>query len=371
MSAKFQGVEIDVTDIPDVLERSEKSGNRKPPLFLALPGVGKSQQHEAYAAATNRKFYDVRLGYYTPSDVRGFPVPNRDTHVMEFFVSEDFPQDPDESCLIHWDELTNALPATQKCALQGILDRKVGQFTFPRDSLMSASGNRTSHHSHCESLSMALVDRFAIYNVRPGVNGTIGYIQEIGGSPLVTAFLSQTAGALYDPEVVNDNWDGEENIPSARSFERLSELCCSYESEDDAANDRLLQAHAAAYIGTKNGKLFANFVKLSAKVGDISNLIRDPEKCKLPEEMSIKWIIACKLVTAAKPETVGACLTIARRLVPDPDGRLAILETFVGKSMQRSRPELLSATYTDPATGKPRQSALTEWTVKNAKSLVR
>lgn len=364
-------IEIRVTDIPDILERSEKAGNRKPPLFLALPGLGKSQQHAVYAAATGRKFYDIRLGYYTPSDVRGFGVPNRETHTMEFFISEDLPPaGSDESVLIHWDELTNALPATQKCALQGVLDRKIGQYSFPRDSLMSASGNRTSHNSHCESLSMALVDRFAIYNVIPGLDDTMNYLQDIGGAPLVVAFLSQTASALYDPDVVTEDWDGEENIPSARSFERLSELIKSYKSEDDAANDRLLTAHAAGCIGTKNGKLFANFVQLSSKVGDVTHLINNADTCKIPNEMSIRWIIACKLVSAAKPETVEPVLHLARRLLPDPDGRLSILETFVGKSLQRSRPELMT-TPIKGADGKPKQSALTEWTIKNAEALTR
>jgi hypothetical protein len=333
--------EITTNDISSVLDRSSKAGNRKPPLFMGIYGLGKSQQATKFAADSGREYVDYRLTYKTFNDVRGFGIPNREDKTMEFFMDEDLPQDPNGSYLMHWEEITNAMPSVQKVAMQGILDRRIGRYHFPKDTIMMASGNKLAHKTGVERMLAALADRFAIYHVRPDLDSYMGYLQEHSKSSEVLAFLSSNPNATYDFDI--KKWDGESNLPTFRSFDRLDDLAASYKDGREMAADPLLRAHAASCVGPKYGDQFAQYVKLTTEVGDVAKMIEEADTCTIPSAVDIKWLIACRAIVLATKDNVGQVLLLAHRLT-DPTRQseeMQAMESFVGNTIKRRKQDLL------------------------------
>ena len=334
-------IEITTNDIFDVIQRSALAGNRKPPIFLGPYGLGKSHSAAAFAAHDNREYIDFRLSYYTFNDVRGFGVPNRDKGVMEFLPTEDFPTNPDGRYLFHWEELTNCHPTTQKVAMQGILDRRVGNYHFPKDTIMMASGNRLGERTYVERLAAALADRLAFYHVRPDLDSFLGHMETHAQSDYVYAYVQANPEAPYSYDI--SKWDGESNLPTFRSLDRLDELVASYATADEIISDRLFAAHAASCIGPQRGREFAEFIKLTATVGNVADMLKDPLHCNLPQRTDLAWLVACKLISLADVTNFGAVLTISHRLT-DPHMRepndLQAMESYVGNAVRRRKPEV-------------------------------
>lgn len=351
-------MEITTNDIASVLDRSAKCGNKMPPIFLAPYGIGKSYSAAAWAAATQREYIDLRLAYYTFNEVRGFGVPDRDRGVMTFLPTEEFPQDPNGRYLVHWEELTNCMPQTQKVALQGFLDRRVGNYRFPADTIMMASGNRLKDKAHVERMSAALMNRMAVYHVRPDLSSFMGYLGKHGQSDIVFAFIQANQNAPYDYKIAE--WDGESNLPTFRSFERLDELMASYADSNEVLNDPLLPAEAVARVGPKHGRMFAEFAKLTAAVGDVGQMIDDADRCAIPDRVDLRWIIGCKVIGMATKDNIENCLVLAHRLNDparsNPDD-LLMIESFVGNTIRRRREDIL------------RTPTMVKWVVKHGKQL--
>lgn len=350
--------EITSNDIPSVLERNLKAGNRKPPLLLAYYGLGKSMQGNKFAKNNGMHYIDYRAAYKTFNDVRGFGVPNRESGKMEFLIDEDFDFVDDKPNCLHFEEILNASQQTQKPLMQAMLDRRIGKFKFPADTFIFGSSNRLSQKTGVERLLAALADRFAIFHVRPDIDSYKGYLEQNGKAPEVLAFLSANPNATYDFDI--KKWDGESNLPTFRSFDRLDDLTASYTNIREAADDPLFRANAASCVGAKYGEMFAQFIKLASRIGDVRDMIDNADTCKIPSEPDIKWLVACRAITEANKDNLPNVLTLAHRL-SDPDQQtpdaLLSMESFVGNSIRRRKQDLLSV------------PAMLNWQLKHADAL--
>lgn len=318
------------------------SGNAKPPLFLGPVGVGKSSQARAFAEKHGYHYIDYRLSQKTFNDVRGFGVPNRKTGKMEFLMDEDLDFVDDKPNLFHCEELLNALQAVQKPALQITLDRRIGLKPLPADTLIMASSNRLTDKAGVERMIASLADRFSIYHVRPDIDSFMDYMEQFADAR-VLAFLKINSDAPYNFKM--KDWDGESNFPTFRSFEALDKLLKSYGAED-VSRDPLFPAHAAGCIGPKYGAMFAQFIKLTSKVGDVDKMLEDASTCKIPAEPDLRWVIACRLISMAERKNLDNVLLLAHRLSEpnDTSWRLnsqpTTMQTYVATSLIKRKPDL-------------------------------
>lgn len=241
--------------------------------------------------------------------------------------------------------------------MQGMLDRKIGQYEFPEDTVMFASGNRLSHKTGVERMLAALADRLAIYHVRPDLDSYMAYLQTNGKSSEVLAYLSSNPTATYDFDI--QKWDSESNLPTFRSFDRLDELAASYEDSVEMSKDPLLRAHAAACVGPKQGEQFAQFVKLTSSVGDVGKMIDEADTCRIPNEVDIKWLIACRAIVLATKDNLDQVLLLSHRLTDTDNSsrNLQAMESFVGNTIKRRKPDLM------------RTKAMIDWHIKHGDAL--
>lgn len=331
-------------DIIPVLERSTKAGNKKPPLFLGWYGMAKSLMIQKFCEQNDYHFIDFRIAYKTFNDVRGFPMPNRETGIMEWFPDEDWDWHPTKRNVILFDEIGQGAISTFKASMQAMLDRCVGKMKFPEGTIVCAASNKLDQKTGCQRMLAALVDRFAIYDVRPDIGGFQRYLEKEGKSPEVLAFINANSDAPYNFKL--DDWSGEENLPTFRSFSRLDELVASYDSAEEASSDPLLVPHAQSCVGPKYGTMFASFLKLASKVGDVGRMVDECRTCNIPTEPNLQWLVACRLITLANKENIKNVLTLAQRLSTpnDPDWKSrkepSMMQMFVGNGLRRRRSDL-------------------------------
>jgi hypothetical protein len=335
---------ITSSDIVPVLERSAKAGNRKPPLFLGWYGLAKSMMVKKFADDNGYHFIDFRVAYKTFNDVRGFPMPNRETGIMEWFPDEDWDFHPTKRNVICFDEIGQGQVSTFKATMQAILDRRVGKMEFPEGTIICAASNKLDQKTGCQRMLAALVDRFAIYEVRPDIMSFQSHLEQEGKSPEVLAFINANSDAPYNFKI--EDWSGEENLPTFRSFSRLDELVASYDSAVEAASDPLFLQHAQSCVGPKYGSMFAEFIKLASKVGDVGRMVDECRTCDIPKEPNLQWLVACRLITLASKENLKNILTLAQRLSTpnDPDWKSrkepSMMQMFVGNGLRRRRSDL-------------------------------
>jgi len=351
-------VEITTEDIPAVLDRNHKAGNKKPPVFLSLYGLGKSMQAALWAAMKSAHYIDYRGAYKTFNDVRGFGIPNHEEKLMKFYHDEDLDFVEGKMNVLHLEEIGLLSPQTQKVMMQMLLEKRVGKFFFPEDTFIMGSSNMLAHKTGVERWLAALADRVAFFRIRPDFDSFTRYLEKNGKTPELLAFLHSNPHAAYDFKI--KEWDGESNLPTFRSFSRLDELTDSYEDIAEAAADPLFKAHATSCVGPKYGAMYKEFLKLTSKVGDVGKMIEDADRCSIPREPDIKWLVACRSISLADKDNITKVLTLAHRLT-DPNMNdtkdLQMMESFVGNSISRLKKGLLKTT------------ALIEWRVKHGDEL--
>jgi len=242
--------------------------------------------------------------------------------------------------------------------MQMLLEKRVGKFFFPEDTFIMGSSNMLAHKTGVERWLAALADRVAFFRIRPDFDSFTRYLEKNGKTPELLAFLHSNPHAAYDFKI--KEWDGESNLPTFRSFSRLDELTDSYEDIAEAAADPLFKAHATSCVGPKYGAMYKEFLKLTSKVGDVGKMIEDADRCSIPREPDIKWLVACRSISLADKDNITKVLTLAHRLT-DPNMNdtkdLQMMESFVGNSISRLKKGLLKTT------------ALIEWRVKHGDEL--
>ena len=356
-------VEITSDDIPSVLDRNHKAGNKKPPVFLSLYGLGKSMQAALWAATKAAHYIDYRGAYKTFNDIRGFGIPKHPKEEgeigrMEFYPDEDLDFVKGILNVLHLEEIGLVSPQTQKVLMQMLLEKRVGKFFFPEDTFIMGSSNMLAHKTGVERWLAALADRGAFYRIRPDFDSYQRYLMDHGKTPYLLAFLNSNPSAPYDFKI--KEWDGESNLPTFRSFSRLDELTDSYDDIAEAVADPLFRAHATSCVGPKYGEMYTSFLKLTSRVGDVSKMIEDADRCSIPNEPDIKWLIACRSIALADANNIANVLVLAHRLT-DPNmnnpSNLDMMESFVGNSLSRIKKDLLKT------------QALVGWRVKHADEL--
>jgi hypothetical protein len=154
--------------------------DRKRPLFIwGQPGIGKSDIVAMVAKNTNRPLIDIRLPLMEPTDLRGIPyladvkvydnkgklvrdeigVPLTDK-VFRWSNPSDLPTDSESNAIIFFDEMSAAPPSVQAATYQIILNRRIGNYTLPKDVAIVAAGNRVKDKGVAYNMPMPLANRF-------------------------------------------------------------------------------------------------------------------------------------------------------------------------------------------------------------------
>lgn len=171
--------------------------NKIPGMLWGAPGVGKSSivAEICMEYNSNKSLFpngfgliDLRLPQMDPTDLRGIPVPDKETRLCKWFWPEFLP-DPDgkrhpKNGVLFLDEIEKAPPSVKSASLQLILDRRLGEYILPDGWSILAAGNREEDGTFSQPIGAALSNRMCHI--------------EIGVDPIVWIQWAKNNGVIQD-----------------------------------------------------------------------------------------------------------------------------------------------------------------------------
>lgn len=173
--------EVSVTELVDLLSRTYSRAASAGFPFSDVPsamlwgpaGIGKSEAvketAERLASKTGKRVEvtDIRLLLFSPADLRGIPSADAERKFAVWLMPRIFDLDPGEGTIniLFLDEISACTQSIQAAAYQITLDRKIGEFRLPANTIVIAAGNRTTDQSVSYKMPKALCNRLLHFNV--------------------------------------------------------------------------------------------------------------------------------------------------------------------------------------------------------------
>ena len=300
-----------------------------PSMIWGPPGVGKSQVTYSIARQLNAKLYELRANLFDPVDIRGGlkVVEQEDgTYRTRYGIPEDYPDTNYQGTVVlAIEELPNASKATMNGLLQLILDKQIGSYKLPPNTVIVANGNRSVDRAAVNEMPTPVKNRFAHYTLEANIDDWCAWAVNAGIDPAITAFLR------YRPKLLHDMDVSQAAFPTPRSWEML--------------NRKL------PFFGGTHDEEFYAFKKLINDMPDIDKCINAPSSVTVPSDTSICFAVAGALAARADQTTFKAIMQFARRM---PAEYQVIV---VRDSLAKDKTLLQHASFT-------------QWTADNANVLV-
>lgn len=225
------------------------------PFVWGPPGVGKSSIVREIAAEKGWRIIDLRLSLLNPVDLRGLPTVN---HVAKeaVWLPPSFlpPENAKDQGLLFLDEINLAPLSVQAAAYQLILDKKVGDYKFPKTWKIVAAGNREVDKANVFKISAPLANRFVHFTVRPDFYSWKAWAENSDIHPTLIQFLALRPQAIFDAPA-----EAEKAFPSPRSWQFVSDMLTAFSyNEEDNMPDDLVQVVMGA-VGEGTGREMIDF----------------------------------------------------------------------------------------------------------------
>jgi hypothetical protein len=174
------------------------------PMIWGAPGIGKSSIAQALASRLDAKLINFKMLYHEPSDLKGLTFIDSVNCKTVNYLPDFLPDsDSNERILFFFDEFTLLRPDQQSAVLEVLLEKRIGDYKFPKNCLFLAAGNRSEDNCNTFALSHALHNRLIHFEL--SVTDTKEWIQEYAihnnFHPAVLSYISSnTHLLLYRPE---------------------------------------------------------------------------------------------------------------------------------------------------------------------------
>ena len=281
-----------------------------PSMIWGGPGVGKSQVAYEVARQLGAKMFELRANLFDPVDVRGGLkiVEMADgTYRTKYGIPEDYPDSAYQGAVVLFvDELPNASKATQNALLQLILDKKIGTYVLPPQTVIIAAGNRAVDRAAVNEMPTPVKNRFAHYLLEPNVDDWAAWALRKGVDPTLIGFIR------WRPELLNKPDSKENAFPTPRSWEMLNRKLASM------SNDKESQVlGAASVVGDGVAGEFITYRDVETLMPDIEQVLQHPGTTSVPTESSVLYATCGALASKANDTTFAAILKYAGRMPPE------------------------------------------------------
>lgn len=294
----------------------------KRPVFIwGPPGVGKSDTVAQVAKAMGRDLSDVRLSLLDPVDLKGFPVPDMANRQMTWLPADFLPPmevkktvgkgktaaetlvPNDTEGVLFLDELTSAPPAVQGAAYQLILNRKIGNYTLPIGWDIVAAGNREGDRSIVHRMPAALRNRFIHVEYEVNADEWSQWAVSSDIQTEIIAFLRFKSNLLHSFDPSAD----PRAFPTPRTWAFASDILKS--NLPAAVELELLRGT----VGDAAGELTA-FMRVYKDLPTVDEVLMNPDKAALPNELSAKYAISTSLAAKASRDNFDVVMQYVNRL---------------------------------------------------------
>lgn len=210
------------------------------PFLWGPPGVGKSDGIRQIAAGIEEKtgkkviVTDVRLLLFSPIDLRGVPVADKNKEFTDWLKPRIFDMDPSEDVvnILFLDELSAAPQSVQAAAYQITLDRVIGEHKLPDNCIVAAAGNRVTDRSVAFRMPNALANRLCHFDVCVDFDSWKDWAEKNNINSYVLGYLSFDRSKLYAEKIELD----QVAFTTPRSWEFVSNILNVMQEGDDISD---------------------------------------------------------------------------------------------------------------------------------------
>lgn len=291
-------------------------------ILRGRPGVGKSSVLQMVGEALP----DYLPCYIDVANLDlgdlGMPVIDKESMVTHYAPNARFGigRDQNKPVILMLDELGKASRPVLNMLLPVILERRLGDVPLPTGSIVFATTNLDTDGVGDNIPAHAYNRMSEVIVAGPTVDQWLEWGSMNNVSPEVMAFAKQTSEVFQcytelgknekNPYIFNPLSGNTRTFCSPRSLAKASNLI----ENRDVLGDALLPALAGT-IGESAARQMEALVNLSDKLPLFENIVKDPNKTKIPDNDSVSalFILAFMLSSRVNAETLDAVMTYVTR----------------------------------------------------------
>jgi len=258
---------------------------QKVPAFLwGAPGIGKSSIVKQIADEKGVEFIDLRLALMDPTDLKGIPFYDKETHTALWAPPAFLPREGEG--ILFLDELNSAAPAVQSSAYQLILDRRIGEYELPEGWAIVAAGNREGDRGVTYRMPAPLANRFVHFELEVDVDDWREWAYRRGLDARIIAYISYKNEHLFTFDAKSE----AKSFATPRSWEYVGNIL-----QAGIEKSLLLETISGA-IGRDIAVSFLSFLKVMQRLPDIDAIMRG-EVSQQSEEIDVLYALSSGLVS--------------------------------------------------------------------------
>lgn len=274
-----------------------------PTMIWGPPGLGKSQIVYQFAEGLNAKVFELRANLFDPVDIRGGlkVVEQADgTYRTRYGVPEDYPDtNYSGTVVLLIDELPNAPKATQNALLQLTLDRKIGTYSLPENTIIVAAGNRSQDRAAVYEMPTPVKNRFAHYLLEANIDDWAAWALTHNIDDSIISFLR------YRPALLHNMDPNDYSFPTPRTWEMVSRKLPHMDDFFYGVSSLIGDGPAGEYLAHR---------AIRKDLPDIDDLLKNPSVTKVPNDPSTLYAITGALATRSDSNTFENIMKYARRM---------------------------------------------------------
>lgn len=270
----------------DLIEVINSLVEQKVPTFLwGAPGIGKSSIVKHIAKSKDIGFIDLRLSLMDPTDLKGIPFYDRESHTALWAPPAFLPKEGEG--ILFLDELNSAAPSVQASAYQLILDRRVGEYTLPSGWAIVAAGNREGDRGVTYRMPTPLANRFVHFEMSVNVEDWRLWAYKEGIDARIIAYISFKNEHLFTFDARSEN----KSFATPRSWEYVHSIL-----KGNIKGELLLDTISGA-VGKDVAVSFLSFAKVMDKLPDIEDILEGKSK-EYSDEVDVLFALSSGIVSA-------------------------------------------------------------------------
>jgi hypothetical protein len=257
---------------------------RVPTFLWGAPGIGKSSIVKQIAKSRGVGFIDLRLALMDPTDLKGIPFYDKESHTALWAPPAFLPRDGEG--VLFLDELNSAPPSVQASAYQLILDRKVGEYELPDGWAIVAAGNRDSDRGVTYRMPSPLANRFVHFEMDVDVEDWRLWAYGSGVDERVLSYISYKNEHLFTFDAKNDT----KSFATPRSWAYVDSIL-----KTNMPKSLLLDTISGA-VGRDVGVSFLSFIKVIDRLPYINEIL-ETSNGEYSDEVDVLYALSGGLVS--------------------------------------------------------------------------
>ena len=258
---------------------------QKVPTFLwGAPGIGKSSIVKQIAQENNLDFIDLRLALMDPTDLKGIPFYDKESHTALWAPPAFLPREG--KGILFLDELNSAAPAVQSSAYQLILDRRVGEYELPEGWAIVAAGNREGDRGVTYRMPAPLANRFVHFELEVSVDDWRKWAYKYGLNSKIIAYISYKNEHLFTFDTKTER----KSFATPRSWEYVDSILKS------SLSPSLLLETISGAVGRDVAVSFLSFLKVMQRLPSIERVLTG-EDFVYSDEVDVLYALSSGLVS--------------------------------------------------------------------------